>query len=344
MKKLFSTSPLSLILMGVVVLSSLTGCGSGKKYLEASVPEEQGIRPIKITDETQNPVIGNRQTLSVSNLTTSGFGGYRSSKFYWNSGRRMAISPDGEEIAYISNTNDSYNVMVKKAGAGGTSTQRTFRRAQTIWWDKNGSLYFNDNTGSSSTIGSVDSKKGSLVKQHTSNNNDWDPVVTADGQFLYFTRYDGSGPYIWSLNLTTGELTNCARGFTPALCGKDPYKILCTRNSPKGNSEIWMLDLMNGDETLILSDVNRGFSDPALSPNGQWILVVGNAVSSISKKQNMDIFAVRVDGTQLTQITYHPETDCSPMWSPDGKYIYFISSRANKDRKFCIWRIDNPLY
>ena len=105
-----------------------------------------------------------------------------------------------------------------------------------------------------------------------------------------------------------------------------------------------MLDLKNGDETLILSDTNKGFTDPVLSPDGKWILVVGNSLSSITKKQNTDIYAVRIDGTQLTQITYHPEVDCCPVWSPDMKYIYFISSRANKDRKFCIWRIDNPLH
>lgn len=120
-------------------------------------------------------------------------------------------------------------------------------------------------------------------------------------------------------------------------------QILCTRNSQKGNSELWLINLEKGDETLLLSDTEKGFSDPAVSPDGRWILVVANSLSSITNKQNTDIYAVRSDGTQLTQITYHPEIDCSPAWSSDGKFIYFISSRANKDRKFAIWKIKNPL-
>lgn len=53
----------------------------------------------------------------------------------------------------------------------------------------------------------------------------------------------------------------------------------------------------------------------------------------------MDIFVVNMDRTNLIQLTYHPATDCCPVWSPDGKYIYFISSRANEKNSFNIWRI-----
>ena len=112
------------------------------------------------------------------------------------------------------------------------------------------------------------------------------------------------------------------------------------RNSSDGKSEIWYVDYVKGQESIILSDVNRSFTNPTLSPDGQWLLVVGNSASSISKKQNLDIFAVRTDGTQLTQLTYHPQQDCCPVWSKDGKSIYFISSRANKDMYYNIWRMN----
>lgn len=317
-------------------------CKSNKLFLDTLVAEEQTLIPTKITDETQTSVVGNGYRTTL-NLVTSGYGGSREKKLYWDTGNRIAISPDGTELAYISLNNNVPNIMVKRSGAGGASTQRSFRRAQNVDWASDNQLYFNDNTGSTSTIGSVDSKKGSLVKQITSNNNDWSPSVTKDGKFMYFTRFDNSGPYIWSINLGTGELTNCAKGFDPIAYSDDPYKILCTRNSTKGNSEIWMLDLKNGNETLLLADQNKGFSDPCVSPDGEWILVVGNSLSSITKKQNTYIYAVKMDGSGLTQITYHPEIDCSPKFSSDGKYIYFISSRANKDRKYAIWRIQNPL-
>lgn len=328
--------------MAALAIAALTAsCSSQKLFLDTTVPQEQGLMPVKITDETQNSVVGNKSGLYTASWSTSGYGGGKG--LLWDTGRRLAISPDGSEMAYLSVVDKASNVMVKKVTAGSPSTQRTFRRAQNVCWGPDNRLYFNDNTGSSSTIGSTDARKGSLIKQITSNNNDWNPSITADGKTVYFTRFDGSGPSIWSINLESGELTNCTRGYSPVVMGKNPMQILCTRNTAKGNSEIWIIDLEKGDETLLLSDIEKGFTDPAVSPDGKWILVVGNSLSSITNKQNTDIYAVRTDGSQLTQITYHPEVDCSPAWSPDGRFIYFISSRANKDRKFNIWRINNPL-
>jgi len=329
------------ISVAIVAAATLTSCGSKKMFLDTLVPQEQGLMAVKLTDETQNSVVGNREDIPISGWSTSGFA--KGKKLTWDTGRRLAISPDGTELAYISIVDKAANVMIKKTMASSPSTQRTFRRAQNVFWGSDNCLYFNDNTGSTSTICSSDSHKGNLVKQVTTNNNDWNPAVSSDGELVYFTRFDSSGPYIWSVSLKTGELTNCARGYQPVVVGDDPYTILCTRNSLKGNSEIWILDLKNGSETLLLSDTEKGFSDPAVSPDGKWVLVVANSLSSITNKQNTDIYAVRVDGSQLTQITYHPEVDCSPVWSPDGKYIYFISARASKNRKFAIWRINNPL-
>lgn len=336
----------SILISSVLIAATgvLTSCGSKKIYLETIAPQEQSLQITKISDENQNPVIGNREHVAVTNWTTSGYGkgGDKKEVITWGTGTRLAMSPDGTQLAYISIVDDNPNIMVRKVSAGAPSTQRTFRRAQNVDWGQDGMLYFNDNTGSTSTIGSTDSRKGSLVKTLTNNNNDWEPAITKDGTLLFFTRYDSMGPSIWMLNRTNGELTNCTRGYAPKPVGDSNSKIICTRNSVKGNSEIWLIDITNGDETIILSDSEKGFTDPAVSPDGNWILFVANSLSNISHKQNTDIYASKIDGTNLTQITYHPEVDCSPVWSPDGKYIYFISSRANKDRKFNIWRIDNP--
>lgn len=333
----------TLLIIGILAVGLMTSCKSKQiVYLESSTPQEQGLRLTKISDETQNPVIGNREGLTTSNWVKSGLGGGKG--LLWDTGHRLATSHDGKSLAYISIVDDAHNVMVRKVTAGGSSTQRTFRRAQNVDWGSNNTLYFNDNTGNNSSIGGTDANKGSLVRQLTNNNNDWHPALTKDGSILYFTRFDNTGASIWMLNIGTGELTNCTRGYCPRPVGDSNSKILCVRNSLKGNSEIWLIDLENGNESIILSDAEKGFSDPDVSPDGKWFLCVANSYSSITKKWNTDIYAAKIDGTGLTQITYHPEVDCSPVWSKDGNFIYFISSRANKDRKFNIWRINNPLF
>ena len=54
---------------------------------------------------------------------------------------------------------------------------------------------------------------------------------------------------------------------------------------------------------------------------------------------NTDIFVCHNDGTQLTQITYHAADDLSPVWSRDGKYIYFISQRGSSTGTANVWRM-----
>ena len=54
---------------------------------------------------------------------------------------------------------------------------------------------------------------------------------------------------------------------------------------------------------------------------------------------NLDIFAVKIDGTQCIQLTYHPAEDCCPAWSADGKSVYFLSARANKKNMYNVWKM-----
>ena len=55
---------------------------------------------------------------------------------------------------------------------------------------------------------------------------------------------------------------------------------------------------------------------------------------------NTDIFAAKIDGTNLVQLTYHAADDLSPVWSKNGKYIYFISQRGSADGTANIWRMN----
>ena len=67
----------------------------------------------------------------------------------------------------------------------------------------------------------------------------------------------------------------------------------------------------------------------------------GSKIESGSFKYwNTDIYACRTDGSNLTQLTYHAADDLSPIWSPDGKQIYFISQRGDAEGTANIWRMD----
>lgn len=316
---------------------------AAKNNNQEYVVEESGLNVTKITDESVNSVIGATASKGWANfltgrMTKTVLGGSNKAKYNWSTQRTLAVSPDGSEIAYITRKNKQDNVMVRRSTGAGASTQRTFRNVYDFGWGPDGNIYLGDFIDSENCkIGAVDAHKGAVMRQLTSSNFDFNPA-TLDGKHIFFTRMDSNGPMVWCYNTENGELISCARGYQPTPVSEEAF--LCTRNSTEGNSEIWMVNYINGQETLLVSRKDQGFSNASMSPDGKWILLQGNAKSASTKKQNLDIFVIKPDGSQLTQLTYHPSDDFCPQWSADGKSIYFISSRGNKKDSYNVWKMN----
>lgn len=327
----------------VVATLALTSCYTPEAlYLETFSPEESGLNLVKVTDEANNTVIAGVAKIDYgTDYTLTQWGYNRFTQYCWSTLRALDVSPDGKSIAYITRMNKLDNIMVRGTSAVGMATQRTFRNVGSFSWGKNGKLYFSDYVGGNNYICSVNATAGSMMNQHTNGSvSDTWPTLSEDGKTLYFVRASSSGPSIWSVNLDNGTLTSCARGYNPCLIPGDPDAFYCIRNSSSGRSELWYVNYVKGQESLVLSEEYRSFTNPCLSPDGKWILLVGNSVSTISHKHNLDIFVVRTDGSNLTQLTYHPQNDTSPVWAKDGRSIYFISSRANESQSYNIWRMN----
>lgn len=324
------------LVMGVMMLT-------GGRPIDETMQEEVGLNLRKLTDD--NLTLGHLYIDKPKSFQGCIFGCSAKQKFYWTTFRRLDVSPEGNELAYININDKKGNVLIRKTSGISAATQRTFRNVQSTSWGVDGKIYFADYTnGSNSKVCSMDAHAGSVMQQITNAASDDDPILSKDGKMLFFTRYEtGGGPSIWSYELENGALTSCARGFNPWPCGNNNEEFLCVRNTVLGQSEIWLINFVKGQETLVISDAERGFSNPTLSPDGRWIVCEGNSKSSVSKKQNLDLFAVRIDGAQFTQLTYHPAMDCCPVFSPDGKTIYFLSNRSQKKTIDCnIWSMKFP--
>ena len=121
---------------------------------------------------------------------------------------------------------------------------------------------------------------------------------------------------------------------------------LCARMGSNNRSEIWRVNYATGVEECIVSDPERSFTTPVVSPDGEWILFTGESIIKSGKLiyRNTDIYVCKKDGSGLMQGTYHAADDLSPTWSRDGKHIYFISQRGNAEGVANIWRIAFQYY
>lgn len=94
----------------------------------------------------------------------------------------------------------------------------------------------------------------------------------------------------------------------------------------QGATGLYILDLDSGISGRILpigSLVQRGFvSEPAWSPDGSRLAI------ALATGYAMDIFTINRDGTNLRNLTQSGAYDLWPAWSPDGRYLLFVSDRS----------------
>lgn len=83
----------------------------------------------------------------------------------------------------------------------------------------------------------------------------------------------------------------------------------------------------------------RGVNDPQLSPDGAWVAYSVTAADSAKDKSDTDVWMTSWDGSQTIRVTSSPESEGSPRWSPDGRYLAFVSGRQ-EGKGGQVWLLD----
>lgn len=91
--------------------------------------------------------------------------------------------------------------------------------------------------------------------------------------------------------------------------------------------------LLTADDINALHEV----SDPHLSPDGAWVAYAVRTSDLEQDERVTHLWMSSWDGRQALQLTNSKEGENTPRWSPDGRYLSFLSARDGKDGPEQLW-------
>ena len=89
-----------------------------------------------------------------------------------------------------------------------------------------------------------------------------------------------------------------------------------------GNHRLWLLDIANGNVKQVAQDQYDEIHDQSFSPDGRWL-----AYSLTGANQQRGIWLYNLRSGGATRVSQAFADDYDPVFSPQGKYLYFVSSR-----------------
>ncbi|HEY4562121.1 MAG TPA: protein kinase, partial [Thermoanaerobaculia bacterium] len=164
--------------------------------------------------------------------------------------------------------------------------------------------------------------------------DDTQPAYSPDGQQVAFrSEREGGGLFVMG---ATGESAHriTSFGYSPAW-SPDGRKIafategVATPLERRQTSQLWIVDMAT-EEKRLLSPGDA--VQPSWSPNGQRIAYWGLPKG----KGRRILWTVSAEGGPPVRVIDDEHVNWDPVWSPDGRYLYFVSDRSGSMN---VWRV-----
>ncbi len=167
-----------------------------------------------------------------------------------------------------------------------------------------------------------------------------EPAFSPDGRLIAFSaRLDGTDVRggIWLMEVMgAGKRRLTDEGFSPAW-SPDGREIAYATEFPTPYdrprfSSVALVEVASGRRREMDSGgPGKDMMEPAWSPSGHRL-----AYWALVNVANRDIFTRPADGGEATPVTSDPFVDWSPVWSRDGRYLFFCSDRSGSPN---LWRV-----
>jgi Tol biopolymer transport system component len=273
-------------------------------------------------------------------------------------------SPDGKQIAFISNREGQPAIFVMNAdGSGVRRIHNGLAVSDEARWQPDGRIGFRGGRN----IYTMKPDGSDVIRVNTSGTLSPNgrqilfakEVVPGEGDELFVANADGRN----SRRLTHNKITDTDPGWSPdgkkivytsfpdghypngSICvinsdgsgltrlTNEPLKALLPFWSPDGTRIAFtarddrnVIYVMNADgrNQMKLTDLATDILGLAWAPDGKKISY------ATDYEDNFEIYVINSDPSHQTNLTHHLSEDTAPRWSPDGKKIAFISNREGK--------------
>ncbi|HKD44631.1 MAG TPA: S9 family peptidase [Candidatus Angelobacter sp.] len=289
-------------------------------------PHTPPAAPAFITDPAQ---IKSREKLDVQALTID--------KLYMTRAiGDSAWSPDGKQIAFISNISGRNNLWIVPA-EGGWPTQLTVsnqRQANPAWSSQGRWIAYQSDTDGNEQwdILLVSARDGQVVNlTNTPEISEENPAWSPDGEKLAYSVKAKSSPNyeIDVMEVATKQVTHLTRN-SPAqwsnfgpLWSRDGKWIVFNRQHATGkDSNIFIADLASGKATnLTPHEGEHNFFASDISPDGKTLLITSNSGNGYSNAALLDVQTRKI--TWLTQDKWEVT---SGKFSPNGQVVTWTAN------------------
>ncbi len=166
-----------------------------------------------------------------------------------------------------------------------------------------------------------------------------DIVWSPDGKTVAFTSDRDGNNNIYLLNVKTKKttaLTKAPGDENSPVFSPDGKSIAFLRGY--NGAELCVVPVTGGAEHVLAHDPN--IREVAWSPDSQWLAY--SRMKSHSAGTMADIFIVGAAGSKPVNVTRYPKVNTGPVWSADGKKLFFRSNRTTNENLWSVSLLADP--